>query len=135
MKIYLITGKAGSGKNYVARKLKEKLDNSIVTSLSKYIKLFAYEMGIWNWNEDDKPREFLQNTGDIMRNIDINYMTSRLLNDMEVYKELGYENIIVSDVRLLNEIEYFKNSKYDVVTIRVNSEKYNRVLSDSEKNH
>ena len=135
MNLYLITGKAGSGKDYLANKLKERLDNVVITRLSKYIKIIAIELGLWDGNEDNKPREFLQNTGDLMRAIDTNFLTKRILDDIKIYKELGIENVIISDVRLINEINYIKNSNYNVITIRVNSDKSNRVLTDSEKNH
>ena len=135
MNIYLITGKAGSGKDYLASMLKERLDNVVVTRLSKYIKIIAIELGLWDGNEDNKPREFLQNTGDLMRAIDTNFLTKRILDDIKIYKELGIENVIISDVRLINEINYIKNSNYNVITIRVNSDKSNRVLTDSEKHH
>ena len=135
MKVYLIAGKAGSGKNYVASILKEKLSSSIITSLSKYIKLFAIEMGLWDGNDNNKPREFLQNTGDLMRAIDPNFLTKRLLEDIKVYEKLNISNIIVSDVRLINEIEYLTKNIDNTITIRVNSKDNKRNLTDKEKQH
>ena len=135
MKVYLISGKAGSGKNYVANRLYERLNNSVVTSFSKYIKLFATELKLWDGNDNEKPREFLQKTGDIMRAINDNFLTKRMLEDIKVYKELGIENVIINDVRLKNEIEYMKNSPHKIITIRVNNKKSNRKLSTSEKTH
>ena len=135
MNVYLISGKAGSGKNYIANKLYEQLNNSIVTSFSKYIKLFATELKLWDGNDNEKPREFLQNTGDIMRAIDDNFLTKRMLEDIKVYKKLGIENVIINDVRLKNEIEYMKSSSHKIITIRVNNKKSNRKLSPLEKKH
>ena len=135
MNIYLITGKAGSGKNYLAEELAKRLDNVVITGLSKYIKLFAIELGLWDGNDNNKPREFLQNTGDLMRAIDTNFLTKRMLEDVEIYKQLGIKNIIISDVRLINEIEYLKRSNYNIITIKVVSSASNRILTESEKNH
>ncbi len=135
MNIYLITGKAGSGKNYLAEELAKRLDNVVITGLSKYIKLFAIELGLWDGNDNNKPREFLQNTGDLMRAIDTNFLTKRMLEDVEIYKQLGIKNIIISDVRLINEIEYLKRSNYNIITIKVVSSTSNRILTESEKNH
>lgn len=78
---------------------------------------------------------FLQNTGDLLREVNENLMTNRMYEDILVYEKLGIENVIVSDVRLVNELEYFKNKDLNVITIRVNSEKVRRSLSDSEKTH
>ena len=135
MNIYLLVGKAGSGKNYVANILKQRLPNSVITSLSKYIKLFALELGLWDGNDNNKPRKFLQTTGDKLRAVDENILTKRMLDDIKVYKMLNIKNIIISDVRLLNEINNLKNSDYNIIVIKVSSKKSNRKLTIEERNH
>lgn len=135
MKIILISGKAGSGKNEVANILKEELKNSVITSFSKYIKLFALEMTSWDGRDMKKPRAFLQNMGDTLRSIDKNFLSKRLVEDFKVYEKM-YDYVLVSDVRLKDEIEYIKeNSNYDVITIRVNSTKTIRNLNEEEMIH
>ena len=135
MRIFLISGKAGSGKNETANVISDLLGNTVITSFSKYIKLFAMEMTDWDGNEDNKPRTFLQEMGDTLRGIDENFLTKRVLEDIRVYGKY-YDNVVISDVRLLNEIEYFKsNSIYDVITIRVNSVESRRKLAEEEKKH
>ena len=89
MNIYLLVGKAGSGKNYVANILKQKLPNAVITSLSKYIKLFALELGLWDGDDNNKPRKFLQTTGDKLRAVDENILTKRMLDDIKVYEMLN----------------------------------------------
>ena len=135
MNVYLIAGKAGSGKNYIANLLNERLNNSVVTGLAKYIKMFALELTDWDGKDDDKPREFLQNTGDLMRAEREDFLTSRMLDDIKIYAKLGIENVIVSDIRLQKEIEFFKNSKNNIITIKVASNYSRRVLTLEEKNH
>ena len=136
MRIILVAGKAGSGKNEVANLLKSKLDKTVITSFSKYIKLFALELSNWDGNDENKPREFLQNMGDTLRAVDEDFMTNRLLEDIKVYERMGINNIVISDVRLVHELEYFKKmSNYEVVTIRVNADSYKRNLTDKEKKH
>ena len=136
MRVFLIAGKAGCGKNEVANIIKCNLGNTIITSLSKYIKLFALELTDWDGNEDNKPREFLQNMGDKLRAIDLDYLTKRIYEDIEVYKREGISNIVVSDVRLVNEIDYFKNKDdLEIITIRVNCDSSKRCLTTEEKRH
>ena len=136
MRIFLVCGKAGSGKNEVAEIIKNNLENTVVTAFSKYIKLFALELTSWDGKDEDKPRAYLQNMGDTLRGVDINFMTGRIYEDLKVYEHEGIQDVVVSDVRLVNELEYFKNKNdIDVITIRVNSETSKRVLNDSEKNH
>ncbi len=136
MRIFLIAGKAGSGKNEVARLIKEKLSNTVITSFSKYIKLFALELSNWDGKDENKPREFLQNMGDTLRAVDENFMTNRLLEDIKVYEQVGIKNIVISDVRLVHELEYFtQNTNYEVITIRVNAQEFKRNLTATEKLH
>ncbi len=135
MNLYLISGKAGSGKTKVANILCRLLGNAVVTNFSKYIKLFALELGKWDGIDSDKPRAFLQNTGDLLREVNENLMTNRMYEDILVYEKLGINNVIVSDVRLVNELEYFKRKDINVITIRVNSNESRRNLNNSEKTH
>ncbi len=135
MKIFLISGKAGSGKNEVANILKKELKNAVITGFSKYIKLFALEYTDWDGRDLTKPREFLQTMGDELRKINQNFLTNRLLEDFKVY-ERTFSYVIISDVRLIYELEYIKkNSPYSIITIRVNASESKRDLKDKEKNH
>ena len=79
MNLFLISGKAGSGKNEVALIIKESLDKTIITSFSKYIKLFALELTDWDGRDFDKPRQFLQEMGDKLRAIDEDFLTEEEL--------------------------------------------------------
>jgi len=136
MRVILICGKAGSGKNEVAEMLKNRLGKAVVTGFSKYIKLFARELTNWDGNDDNKPRAFLQNMGDTLRSIDKDYMTKRIYEDLKVYEHEGINNVILSDVRLLNEVNYFKEKKdIETIVIRVNSSKSMRNLNEEEKKH
>lgn len=136
MKIFLIAGKAGSGKNEVANIIKENLSNTVVTAFSKYIKLFTLELTDWDGRDITKPREYLQNMGDKLRAIDDDFLTKRLLEDIKVYEKENIKNVVISDVRLIHEIEYFKkNTDLETIAIRVNSKESKRNLSDSEKSH
>ena len=64
MKIFLISGTAGSGKGEVAKLIKEfyiyKLESSVITEYSKYLKSFARELTDWDGNPNTKPRKYLQ---------------------------------------------------------------------------
>ncbi len=135
MKVFLISGKSGSGKNEVANIIKKNLENSVITGFSKYIKLFALEFTDWDGRDITKPRAFLQTMGDSLRSIDENFLINRIIEDFKVY-ETKFDNVIISDVRLPHELEYIKNnSNYEVITIRVNSTKSMRDLKENEKNH
>lgn len=136
MNLFLISGKAGSGKNEVAMLIKRRLSKTVITSFSKYIKLFALELTDWDGRDFDKPRVFLQEMGDKLRAIDEDFLTKRIVEDLEVYRREGIDNVIISDCRLIHELEYFKAlNKVNVYTIRVNCDKSSRNLNSDEKNH
>lgn len=122
MRIFLIAGKAGSGKADVARYIKEyyiyKLEESVITEYSKYIKLFAKELTDWDGQNANKPRRYLQLTGAELRSMDPNYFTRRMIEDIDFYKK-HVQNIIIDDVRMPNELKAIYDSYDNVYSIYV----------------
>ena len=109
MKIYLVAGKSGSGKGEVAKIIREyylsKGRKPIITSFSKYIKMYAKEIIGWDGSEP-KPRKFLQDLGVTIReNIDMPlFFLNRMIEDIKVYN-LYFDTVIIDDVRLPIEID------------------------------
>ena len=140
MKVFLIAGKSGVGKDKVAKIIKAyyntKGQSSVITSFSKYLKLFAYEMTDWDGKDSTKPRKFLQTLGSVIRE-DLGwpyFLIDRMFKDLEIY-ERYYDNIIISDVRLIEEIRMFKTELEDrCLTIHVLG-KLNDKLTPEEQNH
>ena len=62
MKVYLISGRARSGKTQTAKMLKKLLESQnrkvVITEYSKYIKLFAKDLLGWDMISEPKPRAF-----------------------------------------------------------------------------
>ena len=115
MRIFLIAGKAGSGKNVVAKLIKEyyiyKVEECAITSYSKYIKNFALELTDWDGTDANKPRDFMQHLGDVMREVDENFLVSNMIKDITIYQKY-VENLVISDVRMPNEIDKIKVKLY-----------------------
>ncbi len=138
-KIFLIGGKASSGKNTVAEIIKEyykeKSETTVITSYAKYIKTFAIELLEWNGLEENKPRTFLQDLGSSIREeIHTKYFfTCRMIDDIKIYSNYA-DNVIVSDVRLPLELSEIKNEYKNVYSIKVNRNKDNN-LNEIQKNH
>lgn len=123
MKIYLVAGKSGSGKNEVAQIIKKYYASFgkrvLITEFSKYLKLYAKE--VLNWQENEpKPRRFLQDIGVTIReNMEMPLMLiNRMMEDLKIY-ELYFDVVIISDVRLPEEIEEFKKKYSDCTSIYV----------------
>lgn len=138
MRIFLIAGKAGSGKNEVAKLIKEyyiyKLEECAITSYSKYIKNFALELTNWDGNENNKPRDFMQNLGDEMRESDPNFLVSNMIKDITIYQKY-VENLVISDVRMPNEIEEIKNSFDNVYSFYIVNQFSSSKLTVKQQSH
>lgn len=124
MKIYLIAGKAGSGKSEVARYIKEyyiyQKQETAITEYSKYLKSFAKEIAGWDGNPLNKPRDFLQGLGNYIRNelAEPKLFTRRMLEDFDIYSNY-VDVVVVSDVRYPVEIEEIKKEYPEAISILV----------------
>ena len=138
MRIFLVAGKAGSGKGEVAKLIKEyyiyKLENCVITEYSKYLKHFATELTDWDGNPNTKPRKYLQELGDKIRKFDEKYFINNMVDDLKIYTNLT-DNVIVSDVRYPDEIEDIKLNFDDVYAIYVENQFSESKLSVEEQSH
>ena len=126
MRVFVIAGKSGSGKGEVAKLINEyyiyKLQKNVVTSYSKYLKLFAQELTDWDGVSENKPRDFLQSFGTKIRDYDKRFFTKRMIEDVAVYELDGVDNIIISDARMPDEIDEIRNNFDDVYAIYVENQ-------------
>ena len=139
MKIFLVAGKAGSGKGEVAKLIKEyyiyKLENCVITEYSKYLKNFAQELSDWDGNENTKPRKYLQELGDKIRAVDSKFFVKNMLNDIRVYETLT-DVLVIGGVRFPEEIEDIKiNYDKDVYAIYVENQFSQSNLTIEEQAH
>ncbi len=138
MKIFLVAGKAGSGKGEVAKLIKEyyiyKLESCVITQFSKYLKSFAKELTDWDGNENTKPRAYLQQLGDKIRSKDEKYFINNMIDDLKIYDGLT-DNVVISDVKLPAEIEDIKLNFDNVYAIWVENQFSQSNLSLEEQTH
>lgn len=130
-KIIILSGKAGSGKSSVANIIKEN-KNCIILSYASYIKDIAKNVLSWDGNEEEKPRDFLQQFGDVIKNIDSNLLINRMIEDIKMYSYF-YDLIVISDARFVNEIELIKNNFNDVYSVNIYGRDNN--LTKEQQNH
>lgn len=121
-KIYLLSGKARSGKNEVSNIIKNyyKDKKCISLSYSYYLKDYVKRISEWDGSEENKPRDLLQQVGiELIKNkIDSNLLVRRLIEDIKVFSYF-YDVIIISDARLIDEVEKVKEEFSNVTTIRI----------------
>lgn len=125
MKIFLLAGKSESGKQEVAKLIKEhyvyEYKKSAITSFGKYIKNFAVELTEWDGNSLTTDISALQEIGGNIRSINPDFLVDNILKDMIVYEKY-VDVVIVDDVMFPREIDKFKNSYDDVYAISVENQ-------------
>ena len=139
MKLYVIAGKAGSGKNTCANYIKEYYENKgkkvVLTEISKYLKVFAKEIIDWDGSYETKPRSFLQELGSKIRYtlFDEDFLLNRLKEDIKIYNDYA-DVLVISDARLPREIDFLK-SLSNSTTIKVINKFSDYELKGEEKYH
>jgi len=137
-KIFILSGKAQSGKNETAEIIKEIYESqnkkTVVIAYAKYLKDYAKEITNWDGREETKPRELLQQLGvELIKNqIDKNMLINRIKEDIKVYKYF-FDVIIISDARFESEIEEIKNENKNVVVIKIEGKENN--LTEQQRSH
>ncbi len=138
--IICICGKARSGKSTISRCL-EKLfiDNKkkvIVSPYTKYLKKYIEDITGNVIDEDNKPRNLLQNlSSELIKGIlnDNDFFIRRQIEDINFYSYFA-DVILINDVRFPREIDVLKR-KYDrVISIGVKRNNFNSGLTIEEKN-
>ncbi len=133
-KIYIICGKARSGKDTLVDILKEYYKDKKYIELKYTFYLRKYTKNITGWDglEETKPRSFMQKVGTLIRDYDPFYFSRRMLEDIYIYKDF-YDVIFIDDTRMVNEIKEIKKVYPNSVTILI--KRKTDELSKIEKNH
>lgn len=140
VKIFIISGKANSGKDTTANLINNyvKLKNlkSVNLQISSYIKMYAKVISGWDGSEDNKPRSLLQELGtEIIRNkIDDKLFIRRIIEDIKVYSYY-FDVITISDARLPLELDLIKDAFSNVYRIRLERSNFENSLSIDERKH
>lgn len=141
MRIFIIGGKAKSGKNTFGEYLREELKDYGYKPCVMHITAPLYEYARnyfeWDGNENTKPREFLQKVG-----IEIiqeklgkkDFLLNRLYEDIEILSEF-FDTFIITDARLIKEFVDIKDKYHDVVTIKLVRKNHEDHLTEEERNH
>lgn len=134
--VFIICGKARSGKNEVSNYLEKILKNTVSLSITKSLKDYAMLISDWDGREETKPRTLLQTLGIdiIQKQIDDHFLIKRILQDIEVlsfYKE----NIFITGVRLEEEIRSIQENYPNTIVLKVVRPNFDNKLTEKEKEH
>lgn len=141
MKIYVIGGKAKSGKNTFGKFLREELKEQGYHPCVMHITepLYGYAKNYFEWDEkqDPKPREFLQKMGTEIIKDKLNkktFLLDRLSEDIEILSNF-FDTFIITDARLKIEFEELTNRYKKVVSIKLERENFDNELTEEQKEH
>jgi len=139
-KIFLIAGKARSGKDTTLQIIKdfyEQNGKSVVKlGFADYIKNYAQKITNWDGKDETKPRDLLQIIGtDIVRNqINKDFFINRICEDIMVYKYF-FDVIIISGERFTNELDIPKKVFKNVKIIEIERPNFTNELTDKQNEH
>lgn len=139
MRVILISGKAGHGKDTFAGYLKDALrsrGNSVLIAhyadLVKYVCRTFFE---WDGNKDMYGRSLLQYVGtDRVREYDPNFWVRFLSEILQIFSD-EWDYVLIPDTRFKNEIDNMVYAGLDVVHIRVVSDTRPSSLTDEQSKH
>lgn len=141
MQLYLIGGKARSGKDTIGKLLTEaylpSLKKCAILHITEPLEELSKNYFGWDGKEETKPRELLQKLGieiirDKMQEKDL--LKRHLVDKIEILSSF-FEVIVVTDLRLIEEFTYLKNRYPHAITIHVLREDFDNHLSQEEKTH
>ena len=128
----------GCGKiaNKMIDYLSTKNLKSIKIAYASYLKMYAKNILNWDGNENNKPREFLQQLGVelIKNNIDSKMLINRIIEDIKVYSYF-FDIAIITDARLDKEIISLKKAFRDVISINIERPNLVSELTGTEQAH
>lgn len=134
--IFVISGKARSGKDLISNLISEYYHEKKCKKLSYsyYLKQYVKNITGWDGSEETKPRDILQQIGIelLKEKISDTFLIDRVCEDIKVYS-FFYDVIIITDARLISEVDIPKKLFENVITIRVNRESENNLTIDQKK--
>ena len=135
LKVIMISGKAESGKNFVADVIRHKLEGDgyrvLTVAFGDYVKFLCRTYFDWNGEKDEKGRTLLQHIGtDVFRKYDEDYFANRVVDLIKATDIWDY--VIIPDLRFENELHII-HSNFDSVAIRVERKGYTNRLTNEQK--
>ena len=138
MKVILVSGKSGSGKDTVSEMLeaKMKLDGNRVM-LTHYADLLKYVCKTylgWDGVKDKHGRDLIQHVGtDIVRKQDPNFWIDFIVSMIRFFGDM-WDYVIISDCRFPNEVSVIKR-QFPSLLLRVNRDNYENAMTDEQRQH
>ena len=137
--VILLSGKSGSGKDFVANIMKEKLEQKgnkvLVTHYADLLKYILKTFFNWDGQKDEHGRHLLQYVGtDVIRRQNPNYWVD-FVKDIIIMFSNNWDYILIPDARFPNEITRMFCSNFRTISIRITRLNYISKLTDEQQQH
>lgn len=137
-KLYVLAGKARSGKDTTAKLLAQlytsKGKKVIKLSYGFYPKYYGSLLLDWDLSEETKPRTELQSIAIESRKTNPGFIVRRMTEDINVLQKYA-DIIIITDARMPEEVKMPKEKFKDVITIKVERPNFESPLTKEQKNN
>jgi hypothetical protein len=139
MKIILIAGKSGHGKNSAANFIESNLKSlgykTFQIAYSDYLKFICKQYFGWNGEKDEHGRELLQKVGtEFFRVKDSGFWVDAVIRYSNVMRG-EYDYVLLTDVRFPNEINCWAGKGFDITTEKIVRPGYAGELTEEQKQH
>lgn len=139
MKVFCISGKAGSGKDTFARLFCEIASEDNLTTLvvhnADLLKFICRSYLGWNGEKDAAGRSLLQHIGtDVIRAVKPNYWVD-FIADMLTFFNGAWDYVLIPDCRFPNEIERLRSAGFDVMHVHIDRPDFQSGLTEKQMKH
>ena len=138
MRVFLISGKSGSGKDTLAsmmeRSLTEAGERVLIIHYADLLKYVCRQFFGWDGNKDQAGRSLLQYVGtDVVRRRDENYWVNWVCGFIKLF-EVEWDYVLIPDARFPNEVS-IPQKQFHATHIRVFRPGYKNELLAEQKEH
>ena len=144
MKIILISGKAGSGKDTAAEIMQYILNEeygkrTLITHFGDPVKFVAEKFFGWNGKKDEAGRSLLQWIGEKGREYCPDIWVDVIAGVLNIFGE-AWDYVLIPDTRYQNEITHLRPLSSDKwkdppITVRIECQSLRREMTEEQKQH
>ncbi len=139
MRVILISGQAGSGKDTAAEIMKSCFERSynevLITHYADLLKYICKNYFNWNGHKDDSGRTLLQHIGtDVVRKKNPNFWVDFIADILDFFRDY-WDVTIIPDVRFPNEVERLQERGFLITHLHISRPHYTNALTKAQKSH